>query len=470
MRGPIDHRQISARRHDPSRWECFRRASHAAGHALSRLALALLAAAAVPALAQELQLDEEEAVRRALAASHVLEASRHRGARAAAGVAAADADRLPALSAGAGAAYRSSVPEFAAPIAGPGQPSVVLFPDIRTTAAVSLEVSQSLYTGGALSARREAARRELDAAAAATAAAHLDLRLAARAAYWRTAAAEAGVAVAESHVRRTLKLSEDVRSQRGAGLAVDADVLAAEARLAAARLALLRAGRAADETLATLRVLLDLPRGTAVRLADAAPPPLPSPPADLDGLAAAARQQRPELGALRARATALAARAEAARAAVRPAVGASAVWELARPNPRFLPLEDAWHDSWSVGLAGRWTFWDGGRAAAEVGSLEAERRAVNAELAELERRVALEVEHARLALQAELAAAGAAEASRAAAAERLRAVGDRHAAGLAVTAEVLDAQADLAAAEGERILAATGTRLAAAQLDRAVGR
>lgn len=440
-----------------------------AGRARGSLLVTWLMAVAAAAPAQEVAVDEGEAVRRVLAASPLEEASRHRLAAAAATRVAADAARLPVLTAGGSAAYRSSVPEFAAPLSGPGQPGVVLFPDIRTVAALTLEASQPLYTGGSVTARREVAKAELAAAEENAAQVRLELRLAARVAYWQAVAGLAGVNIATHHLQRATSLAQDARTLRQAGLAVEADVLAAEAAVAAASLAAVRADRAAGDAMAGLRSLLGLPRNAAVHLADSAPPPPPPTPAELDALQALARRQRPELEALRARTAALAARTQAARAGARPTVSAQAAWELARPNPRFLPLTDRWNDSWSVGLGARWTVWDGGRTSAAAASLEAERQAAHAELAEWERRVDLEVEQARAGLLTELAATAAAEASRAAAAARLQATRDRYSVGLATTTDVLDAQAQLATAEGEQVLAAVAARLAVARLERAVG-
>lgn len=439
------------------------------GRAAVGLLAAWLTALATVAPAQEVAFDEDEAVRRILATSPLGEVSRHRVAAAVATRDAADAARLPRFAAAASTAHRSSVPEFAAPLGGPTQPGVVLFPDIRTVATLTLEASQPLYTGGAVTAHREAAQAELAAAEKSTAQVRLELRLAARVAYWQAVAGLGGVTVATHHLQRASSLAEDVRAARRVGLAAEADLLAAEAAVAAASLAAVRADRAAGDALAELRSLLGLPTGAVVHLADTAPPAPPPPPAELETLQALARQQRPELEALRARAAALAARAQATRAGARPTVSAQAAWELARPNPRFLPLTDRWNDSWSVGLAGRWTLWDGGRVGAAAASLEAESQAVHAELAERERRVALEVEQARAGVVAELAAITAAEVSRAAAAAHLQATRDRHAAGLATTTDVLDAQAQLATAEGERLLAAVAARLAVARLERAVG-
>jgi outer membrane protein TolC len=57
-----------------------------------------------------------------------------------------------------------------------------------------------------------------------------------------------------------------------------------------------------------------------------------------------------------------------------------------------------------------------------------------------------------------------------AAAEARRVVGDRFAAGVATTTDVLDAQQALLVAELDRTRALAGVRLAEARLERAVGR
>ncbi len=273
-----------------------------------------------------------------------------------------------------------------------------------------------------------------------------------------------------SQQKRAEKLLADARSLRKAGMAVDADVLAAEARTASARLAVIRARTDADERMAELRSLLDEPAGTEIELADAMPQALPPEPAPLPALQSGALDARPEVAVLEARVGASAAREDVARAAARPTVGASAGWTLARPNMRYLPLADQWNDSWSVGVSARWSLWDGGRTAAEVAAAKARRGALAEELADARRRVDLDVERARLALTSARAAVEAADAARKAAAARLTAEQNRYEAGLSTTADVLDAQADLTAAETQQVETRTGAWMAQARLDWAVGR
>ncbi|MCG6961904.1 MAG: TolC family protein, partial [Acidobacteria bacterium] len=327
-----------------------------------------------------------------------------------------------------------------------------------------------LYTGGSVTAARTATRHELDATRADESSTRSAISLNARLSYWRTAAALASVSTAKSQQRRAERLLDDARSLRKAGMAVNADVLAGEARAAAAHLAVIRAQTAADDAMAALRSLLQVPAATTLELADAMPATLPAAPAPLADLQGQGRKSRPEIAALAARVEALGAQEKVARAASRPTVGASAQWDLARPNQRYFPLADQWNDSWSVGIAAHWKLWDGGRSGAETAVVRAEKRALAEKLADARRQVDLEVERARLQLESALAAVPAADASRTAAAARLTAEEERYQAGLATTTDILNAQADLAAAETQQVEARTGAWTANARLEWAVGR
>ncbi len=429
----------------------------------------LLALTAAASSADTIRLDADAAAARALEASPRLAAADGRLDAAVARVKAADAERLPTVSADGSVAYRSEVDTLQAPL-GPGGAPVTLFPNIQETAAVGVQLAQPLYLGGAVDAGRRAARHDRDGAGSDRRTLAADLELEARSAYWSAVAARAAVDASRTEVDRAERLVADARALREAGMAVRADLLAAEARVAAAELRLVQDLAAAADADARLRSLLAVPAGDTVELADrglVAPPP---PPPPLEGLQAAAMGDRPELTALGARIDALEARRDATRAPLRPSVSAVAGWDLARPNQRHLPLRDEWQDSWSVGLSAAWRLFDGGRTDARTVELDAERRALESDRSELERRIRLDVELARTTLASSLAEVSAADAAGRAAGARLEAEQERLAAGMATASDVLEAQAELAAAERQQIAARARSRIAAAALDRAVGR
>jgi outer membrane protein len=438
---------------------------------LKRLAAATMVVACSlgVASAEAIKLDAQACAARIVEVSHAAGAAGARADAAAATVKAADAATLPSLSASATVARRSSVPEFQLPFPLPGQQPLVLFPDITTTYGASLQLQQALYSGGAISGSRAAARHEADAAAAARGQTTADLRLAAQLAYWEAIRASANVGLARAQHERAKRLLDDTRALLGAGMAVRADVLAAEERIATAQVQVIAAENAAQNARAQLRSLLHLDPADHIELADTLIGPLPAAPAAAEQLQSVALAERPELEQTAAQLDALRSRERLARAEARPTIGAVAQWDYSRPNQRYFPQADEWKSSWSVGLLVSWRLFDGGKAQADTSVSRLTQRAVAEDRQELERRIQVEVETDRRNLESALAAVTAADAARAAALEREKDARDRHAAGLAPMVEILDAEAQLAAAEQQQVNARAFSWAAVAILARAVG-
>ncbi|MFI5165259.1 MAG: TolC family protein [Thermoanaerobaculales bacterium] len=456
--GATEHRPARV----PSRSICLR------GGAVGCLAAALLVFAE-PVFAETVRLTAEIAAARAVEVSNLAAAAAERTAAARASATAADAATMPQLSASAAVARRSSVPEFELPIQLPGIGGLVLMPDITTTYATGVRAQQALYAGGAISDQRVAARDDLDAAEASRLATIADLRLAGQVAYWEEVRSSARVELAHAQEDRAQRLLTDTQALLDAGMAVNADLLAARERLASARVQVINADAGAANALDELRSLLNLAPDATIELADTLTGKLPDPPASSTELQQQALARRPELRASAAEIAALAARARVAGTPTKPSLGAVAQWDYNRPNQRYFPQLDEWKASWSVGLVASWTLFDGGKAASDSSATTAMQRAAEQERGELQRRIAVEVQtDARRAASA-LAAATAADVARAAAEERERAARERHAAGLAAMAEVLDAEAALAAAEQQQVDTRAAAWLAAATLARTVG-
>jgi outer membrane protein len=432
------------------------------------VAVAAFAFAASSA-AETVRLDAQGAAVRAVQVSHVAAAADARLAATGETVKAADAATLPSFALGASVAQLSSVPEFAAPINGPLQPPVVLYPNITTTYGTSVRLQQAVYAGGAIDGQREATRHDVQASAASRATTVAELRLSAQLLYWEAVRAAASVVVARAQEDRATRLLEDTKALFDAGMAVRADVLAAEERIASAHVQLIVAQTQADNSLSKLRSLLQIDAGDTVELADSLTGPLPSPPAAVEDLQGQALARRPELAAYAAQIAALHARRQVAGAKALPSVGAAAEFDYSLPNMRYFPQEAKWNDSWSVGLFASWTLFDGGKARADTATVQFTERAAAQERDEVTRQILVDVTNDRRNLESALAAVAAADAARAAGVEREKEAEERHAAGLAPMVDILDAQSQLAAAEQQQVNARAGAWMAAAVLARAVG-
>ena len=216
------------------------------------LAVSLLALFGLPVWAQNVRLDAETSARMAIRASQLTVSAADRVEASTSAVEAADAARLPILSANADVVQRSAIPEFGVPTDDPAEPVFILFPNIESTYSADLRLSQPIYTGGSIAANREAARLDQSAATWSQSLTALDLSYAARTHYWSAVAAAASVDVAAAHLTRTRRLLDDARALRDAGMAVTADVFAAEGRTASAEVDLIRAGTGGERARAAL--------------------------------------------------------------------------------------------------------------------------------------------------------------------------------------------------------------------------
>ena len=437
--------------------------------ALIQAALLTTAAHAVGG-AEILIVDADAAARLAVEASTLTAAAADRVEATQSTVKAADAARLPALTAAARYTRHSAVPEFGVPTDDPTEPVYILFPNIQNHYRIDLTVEQPVYTGGAISASREAARKDESAATWSGTLTALDLAYSARMSYWSAVAAASGVDVAKAQIKRTQRLLDDAHALREAGMAVNADVYAAEARFSAAEVDLIRTRNEEAQALTRLRSLLGIDGATEIALRDARTEKVPAAPRPLSDLESDALETRPELRIADAQIEGLGARARSVKAARKPTVAATGQYLLARPNQRFLPPVDEGNDSWLISIAATWRFFDGSRTKEQVATAHAEQRALQHDRSELERQIRLDVANARLALESALEAVVATDTSANAAQAWEAASSERYSAGIAMLSELLDAQADLAAAEMAQVRSRARAWLAEATLRRAVGR
>lgn len=421
-----------------------------------------------PAFAQQpMTLSVDDAVARALAHAPRMADAQARTRAAEATVDVRAASGRPTVSTSAGFVRTNHVDEFG--IVQPNGDLRVLFPDIPSNYRVRAELGVPLFTTGRIDALVDAARADERAAAADETAAAADVALDTVVGYWSLATARERVAVLERAQQRADALVEDAAALVDAGLVPPSERLAAEARRARQRIALIRAQNAASVAEAQLLRLVGLPAGTGVSLTTPVESEARIETADVGSLVARATASRPERVIFRERQLAADAMARAAAAALRPNVMALAAIEPSRPNARFVPRTDQWHTSWDLGVTVSWALFDGGRARAERAAALAQRDALVARLAEFDAAMGVELRQRQLDVDAARAAIAAAAEAVAAAAEARRVVGERFEAGVATSTEVLDSDVVLLEAELERAELAAALRVNEARLARALG-
>jgi outer membrane protein TolC len=414
-----------------------------------------------------------EAVARAIAASprlarlSALETaaeSQARGARA---------DRWPQVDLGAGYTRRSEVPELAifAPTNNPAQPveRIVVFPNIQDNWRLRAGAALPIWTGGRVGGQIEAAEQGRTAAGEDLRAGRTDLVLETKTAYWSLVTARESVRVLQESIKAYDAHLADARNRERFGMAARNEVLAVQVERDRVELDRLRAEAGSDLAEANLRRLLDLPPAARVEpreplAASAAPPP------DLEALVAEAQSGRAERKALAARAAAAEAITGAERGARRPQLALTGGYTYANPNRDIVPPTSDWTDTWDVGVGLAWSVFDGGKRSAGEARARAQADAAREQLRELDRAIRLDVTESTLELRTAGARLAVAERSVLSAAESRRVAGDRYREGVIPSSELLDAEVAHERAALARTEATVALRLAAARLDRAVGR
>jgi outer membrane protein TolC len=444
---------------------------------LAALAAAAAAAQEAPAVAQEapavVRLTSDEAVERAIAASPRLARLSAQEAAAEAQRQGAHAERWPQLDVSAGYQYRSDVPELAifAPTDDPSKPveRIVVFPNINDNWRVRAGVALPIYTGGRVGGQIQAAEQGKLAAREDLRAGRADLVLETKNAYWSLVTARESVRVLGESMKAYDAHLADARNRERFGMAARNEVLAVQVERDRVELDRLRADAAAQVAEANLQRLLDLPPSTrfepAEPLAAAAPAG-----AEVEALVAEAQAGRAERKALAARAGAATALAGVERGSRLPQLALTGGYTYANPNRDIVPPTAEWKDTWDVGVGVSWSVFDGGRRSAGEARARAQADAAAAQLRELDRAIRLEVTQRSLELRTAQARVAVAERSIESAAESRRVAADRYREGVIPSSELLDAEVAHERASLARTEALAAQRLAAASLDRAVGR
>ncbi|HEX3479004.1 MAG TPA: TolC family protein [Kofleriaceae bacterium] len=337
----------------------------------------------------------------------------------------------------------------------------------RVTGSLDLAVSQPV--SGALVIGRLVERdRAVTEASRAQRAGHR-IEIAYRAAETYLAALQAS-ALAQVAAATEHQLDGDLQRARqllAAGTLQRVDVLRLEVERARVEQQGLQAETAAASARGRLGLLLGLPDGTELALADVdtTPPELASTEAEAENDAVArARRDRAELHAAEATARAADAGVGLARSSYYPAIAVVAQYSRAI-HAGLLSSPDAAF----VGVTLDWTLWDWGRRAAEVEASQAADRQARRAQAALGDQIAADT-RARWR-EARLARATLEVADRrlAAAAEARRIQAARFAQGAATTIEVLDAETALASAQAEAAIGRYQYLVAWMGLSREVG-
>ncbi|RPJ00225.1 MAG: TolC family protein [Candidatus Aminicenantes bacterium] len=438
------------------------------------LTLAVAIALALPLLAgaQKIPLSLEEALAAGLDSSPGLHASRLKLEAASASAREIAAGRLPALKLGAGYTRLSEVPDFQVTL--PISPiPVVVSQSYFNNFNLRLGVQQPLFTGFRLQAGEGSARMLEAAAGQDLAKDRAELVFAVKNAYWGLARAREFEKVIDENVRQVAEHLKDVRAFFDQGLVTRNDVLRTELELSNAEIMRIDARNAAEIALAGLASLIGLPLDAEVDLTTPVESQASRLPADAGSGEASpvetALTRRPEIRSAEFRISAAEQGVKAARSGFYPQVLLTGNYYYLRPNPRFLPALDRFKGTWDVGLSVSFDVWNWGQTKRQTEQAEARLGQARDARKALEDLAVLEIAQCRLSLARageKVRVAGQAVGQ---AEENLRVTRERFKQGVALSADVLDAEVALLRAKLGRTQASIDQVLAQARLEKALG-
>lgn len=446
------------------------------------LSLAFILLFPLAAAAQKRSLSLEEAVGLGLETSPRLHASRMKQDAAAARTKELAAGRLPSLSMGAAYSRLSEVPPFrvSLPLPPPFPSSFVVSPVFFNTYTLQASLRQPLFTGFRLEAGEDAARYQERSAAFDLENERAEFVFSVKSAYWSLVRAAQFVRVIEENAVQVETHLKDVRAFFDQGLLTKNEVLRVEVQRSNIGMLLLQARNGVEMSRTLLNSLIGLPLETELETTTA-PESAAAPvsgteesslqdSAEAQAMLRAASSDRPDLKSADFRIRASEEGVRVARAAWYPQVFLSGNYYYLRPNPRLLPTQDKFYGTWDVGVSLSLNLWNWNQTKFQTAQAKAQLAQAKDARKLLEDAAALDVTQSRLALIEARRRVGVAAETVLQAQENLRITREKFREGLALNADVLDAETTLLQAELGRTQAAIDVALAQARLQKALGR
>lgn len=339
-------------------------------------------------------------------------------------------------------------------------------PSEQTLHTTQLQFSQALFTWGKIDAAVELAELATKAVSAQIDAAILDTALAAARAYFTLRSSHAALGVIELQEEARRAALAVVQARFEAGDATRLELLRAEAALAEVAPAVARTRGAVAVAESALRAVLGFETGEPI-LVPATPELFPRvlPPSEF--LVESALARRPELADLHFQEGARDRQRRVIRADGRPAADLNGSY--GRQARLVEDLGDPLFADWRLGVILRWEVFDGGRRRAQIAQVGSQIRQLQWQRRELRSTVAFQVEQAWHAAFAAASSWQAAEVAARASREASRIARENYEQGVALQADLLDAQQRETEAEVLAVTSFFEALIRRAELNRAVG-
>lgn len=429
------------------------------------LSVLLSAIALQTAMAQPRALTIEQSIQLGLDNSRMFHSSLMKSEYASAKASEVKAALFPSVKVQGSYQRLSSVPEFKIPF--PGVPTI--FPYIANTYAAKATIQQPLFTGWKLQGNADNASYQAEAAQSDVIKDKAELVLAIKTAYWNVRRADEVRRLAQENVAQVESHLSDIENLARQGMATSNDVLKVKVQLANSRILLSDAVNNLHLTTLAFNSTVGLPLETEITIAS----PLSSvsdAPLEAEKLLKSALGSRPELIGMELRAKAADAAVVAASGGWFPQVFLTGNYYYARPNQRIIPGVDKFNDTWDFGVFLQFDLWNNLSTMHQTTQAKAQREQVRDALGTLRDGIVLEVTQSYLSLQQAKERIKLSELSVEQANENYRMANEKFKSGLMTSSDLLDAEVTLLQSKLQLTNSLVEHELAAARLEKVVGR
>ncbi|MBD3232915.1 MAG: hypothetical protein GF315_04250 [candidate division Zixibacteria bacterium] len=378
--------------------------------------------------------------------------------------------RLPSLSFAASYTRLSDIPPFEiSPGLPPPSPSTITISEpILDNYNLRLSLQQPLFTGLRLHNRYTMSQHLAASTRSDYQRVKSDLTFEIRQAYWFLFKALKNKEIVDDNVLLMESHLKDIENFYEQGLVTKNEVLKVQVQLSNTKLRQIEAQNATRLAKISLNNLLDLPLGTdiiPVSEADCQVREF----ADVDALIKQAKRERSEMKMMESRKKAGQAGVNIARAGWFPSLYLTGNYYYSRPNPRIMPAEDEFDDTWDVGVSLTFDIWNWGRTVYQTRKAKAELAQIEDASSRIEDGIELEVTNNYFEFMEARDKVAIAEESVEQAEENYRITNDEFKVGMALNSDLLDAEVALLRAKVEHTQILVDYELAKAKLLKSIG-
>jgi outer membrane protein TolC len=357
--------------------------------------------------------------------------------------------------------FEVSVPIFPQPIQ--------ISPVILNNYNLKLSLQQPLFTGFRLLSLKSAAEYNYESSGYDYKKSLNDVAFNIQNAFWSYYKAGQLKKLLEENLRLTKMHLDDTRNFLKSGLATQNDLLKLEVQYSNTQLQLIESENNIDIARSNLNKLIGLPLEASTGI-DAGVLDTVFVNYKMDDLIEQAKENRNDLKSLQSRVKASDKSITAANSGWYPSIYLIGDYYYSKPNPRIIPAENKFKDTWDIGVSLQWDLWNWGYTSSKTAQAEEQKVQIETSLSQLNDAVELEVYQTFLTYKRSIDKIKVSRQSVEQSEENYRGIQAKYNQQVATSTDLIDAEVSLLQSKTNLTNALVDFQLAKAKLLKAAGK